>query len=427
MRSRNFIFIATGLLMGGVLIFLFNSNGTRYYTWNEHYKEQNKAPYGLMVVFKMLKAQGKGGDFKLLTKKLKQTLPTHPSRKSSYVFIGAGHYLDSTDSQTLLRFVANGNDAFIATQVLPYKLIEKLDAVHCSEENWDNLNYYQDSVVNANFLHPSLHQRGGFYFKYRNIKAEKLYDWHFFDKSAFCNSPLGLVALGKINNTKVNFVRIQHGRGSFYLHSNPIFFTNLFLIKKPGKAYAERAFAQLNKGPIYWDCYNKLNRAAAERMNDRGRGNPRRDFNRPNPLSYILSQAPLAWAWYTLLATTLLYFLFRIKRRQRIISVLPTNKNNSLAFIRTIGRLYFLQNSHRQLALQMMKLFLQFVRDRYKLQTRDLHEDFMHQLNLRSEVGLEKIKNILELHSKIEYAPEIQEKALVDFHQQIEYFYKTCK
>jgi hypothetical protein len=123
----------------------------------------------------------------------------------------------------------------------------------------------------------------------------------------------------------------------------------------------------------------------------------------------------------------LLYFLFRIKRRQRIIPVLPANKNNSLAFIRTIGRLYFLQNSHRQLALQTMKLFLQFVRDRYKLQTRDLHEDFITQLNLRSEVSLEKIKYILEMHSIIEYAPEIQEKALVDFHQQIEYFYKTCK
>jgi hypothetical protein len=43
MSSRNFIFIATGLLMGGLLVYLFNSNGTRYYTWNEHYKEQNKA------------------------------------------------------------------------------------------------------------------------------------------------------------------------------------------------------------------------------------------------------------------------------------------------------------------------------------------------------------------------------------------------
>jgi hypothetical protein len=428
MRSKSIIFIAAGLLVLGLLFFLFSTNGKQsFLSWNEHYKEQSNNPYGLKVVFQLLKAQEKPGDFTLLKQKLLKALPTRTTRKSSYVFIGAGQYLDSVDAQRLLRFVANGNDAFIATQVLPFKLIEKLDAKRCSNENWGDLNYYQDSMINANFVHPSLRNRGGYNFKYRHIKAEKLYDWHFFDPSAFCDAPRGLVALGKINDSKVNFVRVPHGRGNFYLHSNPIFFTNLFLIKKPGKAYAERVFTHLARGPIYWDCYSKVNREVAERLNDNSRGLRRRDFKQPSPLSYVLSQPPLAWAWYTLLVSTLLYFLFRIKRRQRIIPVLPANKNNSLAFIRTIGRLYFLQNSHRQLALQTMKLFLQFVRDRYKLQTRDLQEEFMQQLNLKSEVGMDKIKYIFELYAVIEYAPEIYEKALVDFHQQIEYFYKTCK
>lgn len=165
----------------------------------------------------------------------------------------------------------------------------------------------------------------------------------------------------------------------------------------------------------------------AENMNDDSQGRPRRDFNRPSPLSYVLSQPPLAWAWYTLLGTTLVYFLFRIKRRQRIIPVLPSNKNNSLAFIRTIGRLYFLQNNHRQLVLQKMKLFLQFVRDRYKIQTRELHEDFVYQLSVKSEIKPEKIQKILDSYQAIDFSPEIQERILADFHQQIESFYKNCK
>jgi len=428
MRSKNFIFYAGGLLVLGLLVFLLSTNGTRSYTWSEHYKEQNKGPFGLKVVFKLLKSRVPTSDFILLKKRLNKSLSTQPGRKSNYVFMGSGQYLDSADAETLLRFVANGNDAFIATRVLPFNLMFKLYVKPCGDAKWTNLNYYQDKTVRANFEHPSLRNATGFGFEYRHLEEDKLYDWHFFDTTYFCDNPRGLVALGKLNGNKINFVRIRHGRGNFYLHSNPLFFTNLFMIEKTGKDYAERAFAHLSNGPIYWDCTSKVPRDVAENLNAEGQGGRRRrDFSRPSPLSYVLSQPPLAWAWYVLLGATLVYFLFRVKRRQRIIPILPANKNNSLAFIRTIGRLYFLQNSHRQLALQSMKLFLQFVRDRYQLQTRDLQEEFVHQLRVKSEVKLETIKYILDMHNLIERSPEITDKALVDFHQKIEYFYKTCK
>ena len=427
MRSKNFFFLAVVLIMVSLLIYLISSNGGQAYTWKENYKELSKGPYGLTVVFKLLKAQAKTENFTLLKKRIQKVLPTEPSEKSNYVFVGAGQYLDSADVQTLLKFVYNGNDAFIATQVLPFRLMSKLYPKTCKEDRWENLNYYQDRGVEANFLHPDLRQNKPFAFTYRTTSPDSIYDWHFFDRGYFCDDPDGFVALGQINGSKTNFVRIRYGLGHFYLHTNPLFFTNLFMIDQSGKQYAEAALGHLSAGPVYWDCTSKVDRAVAENMNDDSQGRPRRDFNRPSPLSYVLSQPPLAWAWYTLLGTTLVYFLFRIKRRQRIIPVLPSNKNNSLAFIRTIGRLYFLQNNHRQLVLQKMKLFLQFVRDRYKIQTRELHEDFVYQLSVKSEIKTEKIQKILDSYRAIDFSPEIQERILADFHQQIESFYKNCK
>jgi hypothetical protein len=427
MRSKNFFFLAVVLIMVSLLIYLISSNGGQAYTWKENYKEQSKGPYGLTVVFKLLKAQAKTESFTLLKKRIQKVLPTEPNEKSNYVFVGGGQFLDSADVQTLLKFVYNGNDAFIATQVLPFRLMSKLYPKTCKEDRWENLNYYQDRGVEANFLHPDLRQKKPFAFTYRTTSPDSIYDWHFFDRGYFCDDPDGFVALGQINGSKTNFVRIRYGLGHFYLHTNPLFFTNLFMINQSGKAYAEAALGHLSTGPVYWDCTSKVDRAVAENMNDDGQGRPRRDFNRPSPLSYVLSQPPLAWAWYTLLATTLVYFLFRIKRRQRIIPVLPSNKNNSLAFIRTIGRLYFLQNNHRQLVLQKMKLFLQFVRDRYKIQTRELQEEFVYQLSVKSEIKAEKIQKILDSYRAIDFSPEIQERILADFHQQIESFYKNCK
>jgi hypothetical protein len=299
--------------------------------------------------------------------------------------------------------------------------------LHCSKAKWEFFNYYEERSVTANFIHPALRQAQPYRFAFRHPDTEKLYTWDFFDKGYFCNQSEGFAALGHLNKDKTNFVRVPFGKGHFYLHSNPLFFTNLFMIEKSGRQYAEAVFGHLGDGPIYWDCYSKVRRDVAQNMNNDSRGMPRRNFNRPNPLSYILSQPPLAWAWYLLLATTLVYFLFRIKRRQRIIPVLPSNKNNSLAFIRTMGRLYFLQNNHRQLALQKMKLFLQFVRDRYKIRTRELQEEFIHQLSSRSQIKAERIKSILDLHQSIEARPEIQERILADFHHQLESFYKNCK
>ena len=204
-----------------------------------------------------------------------------------------------------------------------------------------------------------------------------------------------------------------------------LLFSNIQLIDEEHLAYADRVFSYLNEGPIYWDDYSRASEFVARHYN---RNNPfNKTLSSESPLQYILSQPPLAWAWYLLLGLGFLYLIFRGKRKQRIIPVLEENKNTSLEFLSTIGRLYFLRNNHKELAIQKMKLYLAFIRERYHIQTKALDAAFIKRLAVKSEIQEEKIDQLLMLSKNIHNSNYVSEVTLIDFHNKIDHFYKNCK
>lgn len=135
----------------------------------------------------------------------------------------------------------------------------------------------------------------------------------------------------------------------------------------------------------------------------------------------------MAFAWYLLLLLGILYLLLRSRRRQRIVPVLEPNTNTSLEFVSTIGRLYFLQNDHKQLCLQKMRLFHQFIRERYGLQSRDTDEVFLAKLAAKSEVPREIINKLFLIHNNIQSSNIVTEYTLAQLHGLIEEFHRICK
>ncbi|MBK9014266.1 MAG: hypothetical protein IPM82_09290 [Saprospiraceae bacterium] len=208
-----------------------------------------------------------------------------------------------------------------------------------------------------NFQHPSLADTTAYQLKRLFLRQPVMYEWTFLPEEYLCEEQTTFASLGLINGENTNFMSAAYGKGEFLLHTTPLAFTNLHLVEKRGLEYASKAFSHLSAGPIYWD------ERAYDPFNDMAGGNS----DKESPLKYILSQPALAWAWYILLGMAVFYLIFRAKRRQRVIPVLEKNANTSLEFIGTIGRLFFIQNNHRQLATQKMRLFLIFVRERYHL------------------------------------------------------------
>ena len=67
-----------------------------------------------------------------------------------------------------------------------------------------------------------------------------------------------------------------------------------------------------------------------------------------------------------------------MRRKQRYIPVVAKPKNDSLDFVKTIGRLYYDKGDHKNLSRKMGAFFLEHVRSRYKLPTGTLNEEFIN-------------------------------------------------
>ncbi len=425
--KRPLIIFGIAFVLLLLVFFMLKGGGTRF-NWTEHYREESKDPYGSYVVHDLLNGYFSNHNLKDISKSIVDELSIpEGEEKANYFFVGEGLYMDTADVDQLLAFVEKGNKAFISSKSIPYDLMFYVYYEECNDNFWDDYIAVQDTVGYLSMLHTDLQSDINMEFKFvKKGNAEK-YQWHFIDSVFFCQEDYSFIRLGTLNGDKVNFAKIKYGEGEFFLHTNPIAFSNIQLLDEVGISYANKVFSHLNEGPIYWDTYSRVNEGVSRRRNQIHNYNPDQELNTEGPLKYVLSQAPLTWAWYLLLGTALLYLLFRAKRSQRIIPVYEGNKNTSLEFISTIGRLYFLQNDHKKLSIQKMKLFLAHVRNRYNISTKKIDAEFVKRLSIKSEIPEETINTILKFYNNIKGSTFVSDTTLIDFHQVLDKFYHNSK
>ncbi|NET38658.1 MAG: DUF4350 domain-containing protein [Cyanothece sp. SIO1E1] len=422
MTRRSIIFIALGVCILFLLYLNYQQKNT--YSWKQHYLQDSLDPYGSLY-FSELTDQATGVDsLRILRTPIEESLPAEDVN-SNYVFVGEGMNLSSEDLDQLLDFVGNGNTALIASRVLPVEFIDYIYPIPCDSTNWYGFSSTWDTTAQMSLNHPDLLPDSIFQFSFYARDRISYYDWQFFSHQHVCDSLEGFTEIGKLQNGLANFVRIPYGQGYFYLHTNPIAFSNLSLLERQGVTYSELVLTHLQEGPVYWDEQSRISLGVGERLNGNSLFN--KNLNNKSPLQFILSEASLAWAWYLLLAMGLLYLIFRAKRRQRVIPILEPNNNTSLQFISTIGRLYFMQSNHKQLALQKMRLLQVFIKEKYNMNTRELDQDLAARLASRSGVGLEHILRIFQMHKNIASGNFVSENTLIDFHKALEKFYHNSK
>ncbi len=449
MEKRTFTNIITtlavlALIPIGLGIFAYLKN--QYIDWNEDYKTESKEPYNNYVVFNLLKNYKADNEFifidNLLTEKLAEQEIKEAKKPMSYVFLGNTPYLLDDEIDSLLSFVKKGNTAFFASTHFPDTLFDLLDL---ESQNYD---YAYDSVISVNFKNLVLQNPTNFEFDYRQKNESAATSWYYFTTYYADENRKGkFETLGFLNeesNTHIkhsqdytethpestegitqekvefiNFIRIKYGKGYFYFHRNPVLFTNYYAIQENGKKYIERTFSYLPEGNILWDERSHYYKEGKREYGERNIS--------PSPLSYILSQPSLAWGYYTLLISALLFVIFRGKRVQRIIPILRKEQNTSLEFTKTIGQLYYLQKDHKRLSQLKVRLFFDFVRTKYHMNTQHIDEDFKKKLSERAGINKEFIELLLNDIQKINQQSEVSEWLLRKIHTQIQEFYTNCK
>ncbi|HAP00560.1 MAG TPA: hypothetical protein DCQ93_01425 [Bacteroidetes bacterium] len=424
MNRNGLILLAIVLLLVGVFFWVLSHGGEKQYDWDLTYDNTSNQPYGTQLLFNILKSEYPG-NFTEVRKPLRENPALLENKDNAlYFLVGGSVYLDSASQENILKFVAEGNTACFITQNLPYEIFRKffegkfkLDSLN-QYEYYDQSYVFQDSIARLSLLHPNLNTENYL------LDISMIYNWekvpanwnYFFSRTENIRFD-SVVQLGAANSDYINFIRIHHGKGFIYLHSTPLAFTNFFLREKSGFDYLKKMFEHFHPNYVIWDEASKL-----YYYDDKSK-----PYAGQSPLKFILDNRSLRWAWYLLLVMALLFILFKAKRLQKIIPVHEPNLNTSLEFVQTVGRLYFLQNDHLALARQKMKLFLLFVRNKYKISLKNFDEPELKKLSIKSQITFDQLKRIFTSYKIVQKQTSISAQELIEFHKIIDHFYKNCK
>jgi hypothetical protein len=418
------------LIVGGcallVLLFLlvWAANRKTRYQWKETFRSAEGQPYDLSIFHELLGQYSEGG-LEDVRQRPRAVLGSGLGREgANYIFVGEFPHYDIEDVDSILAFVAAGGHALISAK--SFWLNASFPTTCLSTASNFQAAVYDQRV--ALWLADSVVAVGGadsLCFAPKGIPEN--YAWSAFDSSfAEVVATCGIRTIGWLGSQGTRYpngLQVPYGAGQLILHATPLAFTNIQMLRPGAHGYASGICSYLRPGKIRWDAASHkplpLPSDEAENQPPNARG-----FEQ-SPLRYLLTQDELRWAWYLLLAVAALFVLFRSKRRQRIVPIVRPLRNTSLAFVESVGRLYFQQNDDRRLVHRIMKQFLYHLRTRYYLEIKEDEIGAAPRIALKSGVPEERIREIFSLFERYRMA-DVGHDQLRDFHRAVDYFYRNA-
>lgn len=347
--------------------------------WSKNFSVAEKSPFGLYVL-------DKESDF-LFNKKIKKL------NQSPYSFYDKNKKIkphniliiekeiDEFSWDKILAQVSEGSDAMVLAESFPQKLKDTLELEHTDFNYSDNsIIYFTDWKLSKDSIIVDRGQSYGIFSKVNFKKTDILGDEYYVKEN------------DQSLSSAANFIKIKFGKGSFYLHAEPLVFTNYYLLKKENQNYVQDVFSLLPERETLWfqNVYSESSQS---------------------PLRFILANPALKYAFLILLFSVLFFVLFNAKRRQRVIPIIEPLKNKSAEFIRTIGNLYMQEGDFHEMMAKKAQYFLHRVRTELLIDTHVLDEEFEKKLHLKTGKSLEKIKEAVLLIKKAQnpYAQVINE------------------
>jgi hypothetical protein len=381
-----------------VLFLLLSNNG---YSWYEGYDADGKQPYDVSVLKKLLKKNNTDADFKELTKPYKISLADLPEGKThNLVAVKQYFFPDTAEVNALEGFLEKGNNVFIAaTNITPMLAFQanygRDSATHLLEAitTDDVYRFVPDSVIQG-YKEVSWDKADSVHERYQNALREKLFEFQPIDtaflkrtiKGVHPASNLQITLAKRMRKDTVVYrwegvkpnvlkngmatayfdtlanppmaIKWKVGKGTLTICSTPMIFTNVYFAERENYAFANAMLTDINSGPILWDEVIRYNNDFNFRSGGRGLSD--------SPLSFIMSQRSLQWAWFVLLGSALLFVVFRFKRRQRIIPILKPNQNTTLAYARLLGSLQLKEKNNAAKGAEIYQHFMQHLRNRYR-------------------------------------------------------------
>lgn len=383
------------------LFFLVGLTGNKKYDTRITFSKTSKQPYGAYVFYQSLKAFFPEARF---INNNRNTFfydeDNHHLQNKLYIQLQSLYLPQGIDTDELLRFANNGNNVFISAFSIPrgfYKLLGE-DADSKFDFKMDNEMAEADTMTST----LSTEKFGGnSSYTYPGKKLE----------SYFRNTDsIKARVIGYGVDGKPNFIHIKIGKGNLYYHLSPLSFSNYFLLYANNINYFEKIFSQFLKNTpvVIWDEYTRnTNGAKGEK-----------DW-----LGALLKDPNLRTGILIAMLFILIFALTEMRRKQRIIPILPKPVNDSMDFVKTVGLLYYEKGDHTNLAQKISTYFLEHVRSRYKLFAKTHEPAFVKELSYKSGVNERLVDEIVRQINQIENGESFTETELIILQKNIENFY----
>jgi hypothetical protein len=355
--------------------------------WRSTLYYRDKIPFGTYVLHDQLNQIFPGTRVVNTNKSLYSMFAEDSIPTGNYLVVAHNVAVSKNDYQQMVKYIANGNNVFIASFSWQGVLADTLKLNTDAE--------FKKADPGINFSNPKL-AVPGFYHLRRGVG-----DQYF---SSF-DTARALV-LGKNELGHSNFLSFKYGKGKLYLCANPHLFTN-FSILSGGADYASKALSYLPPTTItYWDEFQN--------------GDIPEDLS---PVRVFFTNPDLQWAYYISLFSLLVFVLYQLKRQQRIIPVVEPLANSTLEFVNVVGQVYYEQRNNRNICDKKISYWLEHVRTRFNLKTNPLDKEFIENLSLRTGVTKDFIVELINYIDYIQVQERVSDHDLMMLNHLIEKFY----
>ncbi|WP_255373812.1 DUF4350 domain-containing protein [[Flexibacter] sp. ATCC 35103] len=354
------------------LILIIDRDQPKPIDWRPTYSVNDKIPYGLYVFDKEISGMFKNNKveristvtpYEFLDSKYDEdTLVENYKIKGTFINISEANTIDDQSIKEIFYFVSHGNNAFLSMKNFPKYLLDTLKV----EVQSDFQNTGNTFVWLANKK-----------VKTKKYKFSQTLEDYFSKIDTLNTTVLGYQG---VKQKHVNYIKVPYRNGYFYLHTQPVAFTNINLLKTDQYQYAENVLSHLPKADVFF--YTKG-------QNDENISQ--------SPLRYILSQPGLKWAWYFFLIGMLVFIIFNAKRKQRIVPILKPLSNSTVDFTKTIGNLYYQEGDHNNIIDKKIIYFLEKIRTEYLIDTTKLDDTFIQKLHHKTGKSVTDIQELVFL------------------------------
>ena len=391
-----------------LIIGLVFSTRTNRHTFDDRmsFNRRDKIPYGLYIAYQSL-----SHIFPNAPVFVNQKAPAYweslnsDSEGQALIAIVPSFRADEYEMKRLIDFIKNGNSVFISTAMVSYQVQTML---HCEIPDVFDINDNLSTKNTSDSFSVSLAQPP--FSKNDEFGCPgKRFESYFskFDSGISTVYGNGIYVLP-------NLLEFRAGKGSLFFHLTPLAFSNYFLLRDKNINYYNKVLSLIpkNTSKVVWDEYFLHKRYSDSEENK-------------SIFSALMSQRAFRAALWLLLILLGLFIFQEMRRKQRMIPVMSKPKNDSLEFVKTIGRLYFEKGDNKNLARKMTAYFLEHIRNRYKLPTSSLDDEFVLALRQKTTQPENNIRRIVSFINNIDARGNIADNELSDFHKALEEFYKT--